>query len=155
MLRIGSLAPDFSLPDQHGVLHKLSDSLGHWVLLYFYPKDSTPGCTIEACTLRDAWGDFRAQGAQVFGISKDSQKSHAKFAETFQLPFPILSDPEKTMITAYGAWMEKKMMGRAYMGIQRMSYLIDPAGKVAKVYPTVRPATHAQEVLADIQASTL
>ncbi len=145
-----SKAPDFTLPDQDGVERRLSDYAGQWVLLYFYPKDDTPGCTKEACTIGSAFPDFAKLGVQVLGVSKDSVKSHKKFAEKYNLPFTLLSDADKKVVEAYGVWQEKKFMGRAYMGIARVSYLIDPTGKVARVYPTVVPQDHAAEVLKDL-----
>lgn len=151
MLKEGKKAPAFSLPDKDGKLHALKDYAGKWVLIYFYPKDDTPGCTTEACTLRDAHPKFGKSGAVVLGVSKDSEKSHAKFAEKYGLPFTLLSDPSTEMIAAYGAWQMKKFMGREFMGIVRMSYLVDPDGKIAKVYPKVKPAEHADEVLADLE----
>jgi len=151
MIKVGSLAPQFSLPDQNGKLHKLADYKGQWVLIYFYPKDDTTGCTKEACAIRDSFPKFGKIKAEVLGMSADSVESHAKFSKKYKLPFTLLSDPSKKMIEEYGAWGEKKFMGRAYLGIIRMSYLIDPKGKVAKIYPKVKPAEHAAEVLADLQ----
>lgn len=151
MLKIGSKAPAFSLKDQNGDVHSMQDVKGKWVLLYFYPKDDTPGCTTEACSIRDAWSDFKKTGAVVWGVSKDSVKSHAKFADKYHLPFPVLSDESTEMIQAYGAWAMKKFMGREFMGILRISYLIDPEGKIVKVYDKVKPAEHASEVLADLK----
>jgi peroxiredoxin Q/BCP len=148
-MKIGSKAPLFSLLDQAGELHKLSDSLGQWVLLYFYPKDDTPGCTIEACSFRDQWPKFKRLKIKVFGISADSPKSHDKFATKFNLPFTLLSDPEKKTIEKYGALREKSMFGKKYMGIHRMSVLINPEGKIAKIYEQVNPMTHVDEVLKD------
>ncbi len=151
MPTVGSKAPAFSLQDQSGTTHTLAGQKGKWVLLYFYPKDDTPGCTTEACTIRDFWGDFEKIDARVFGISTDPVKSHAKFADKFKLPFPILADEEKKMVEAYGVWGKKKFMGREYLGTNRVSFLIGPDGKVAKVYETVKPAAHAVEVLADLK----
>lgn len=151
MIAVGERAPDFSLPDQDGKTHTLSSYIGRWVLLYFYPKDMTPGCTKEACMLRDTFPRFEQVHAHVFGISADSVESHKKFRDEYQLPFSLLADPEKKMIEEYGAWGEKKMMGRTYMGIKRMSYLIDPEGIVRKVYEYVKPEVHAEEVLADLK----
>ena len=148
----GSKAPDFSLPDQDGEMHKLSDYKGKWVLLYFYPKDDTPGCTVEACTIRDQFQDFKKIKAVVLGVSKDSVESHRKFADAYDLPFTLLSDEDKEVINKYGVWGEKNMMGRKYMGVKRMSYLIDPVGKIKKVYENVKPPKHAGEVLEDIEA---
>jgi thioredoxin-dependent peroxiredoxin len=151
MIEQGKKAPAFSLPDQDGKIHKLSDCQGQWVLLYFYPKDDTPGCTKEACGIRDSWPAFKKLSIQVFGVSADSPKSHTKFADKYKLPFTLLADEEKTVSTKYGAWGEKKMMGRTYMGMNRISYLIDPKGNVAKVYKTVKPPEHAQQVLNDLK----
>ena len=151
MPTVGSKAPAFSLQDQSGTTHTLAEQKGKWTLLYFYPKDDTPGCTTEACTIRDFWGDFENIGVRVFGISTDPVKSHAKFADKFKLPFPILADEEKKMVEAYGVWGKKKFMGREYMGTNRVSFLVDPDGRVAKVYAAVKPATHAVEVLADLK----
>jgi peroxiredoxin Q/BCP len=122
------------------------------VLVYFYPRDDTPGCTVEACGLRDAAGRYAKRGVQVLGISADSSKSHRKFADKFRLPFALLADEEKSVIRAYGAWGRKKFMGREFDGILRRSFLVDPTGKIAKVYPKVSPEGHADEVLADVEA---
>jgi len=150
ILSVGDKAPAFSLPDQDGKVHSLGDYTEKWVLLYFYPKDNTSGCTKEACSIRDAWSDFGRLGAVVLGVSKDSVKSHRGFADKHRLPFTLLSDEATEMIAAYGAWQRKKMAGREYMGIVRMSYLIDPKGRIAKVYPKVKPEAHAAEVLKDL-----
>lgn len=147
---INDLAPDFSLPDQDDKIHKLSDYKGKWVLLYFYPKDNTPGCTTEACTLRDAFEEFDRKNAVVLGVSADSPKSHAGFASKHKLPFTLLSDENKEVLTAYGVWAKKKFLGKEYMGILRNSYLIDPKGKIVKIYEGVKPAKHAEEVLVDL-----
>ena len=149
-MEIGSKAPDFSLQDQNGETHNLQDLKGRHTLIYFYPKDDTPGCTKEACALRDAFPAFKKLDAVVFGVSTDSPKSHGKFVEKYQLPFTLLADTEKTMVEAYGVWGKKKFMGREYLGTNRMSFLIDPEGKIAKVYEKVKPETHAEEVLADL-----
>jgi peroxiredoxin Q/BCP len=146
----GQQAPDFSLPDQDGVTHSLSSYIGKWVLLYFYPKDNTPGCTIEACTIRDQFKDFQKIGAAVLGVSTDSVKSHKRFADGFNLPFTLLADEQKEVVGKYGVFGEKKFMGKTYMGIGRTSFLIDPSGKIAKVYEKVKPEKHAAEVLADL-----
>ncbi|MSR87076.1 thioredoxin-dependent thiol peroxidase [Candidatus Peribacteria bacterium] len=151
LLMIGSPAPDFTLPDQDGNVHSLSNQQGKWVLVYFYPKDDTPGCTKEACGFRDLYDELKKLGVVIFGVSKDSAESHKKFAGKFSLPFPLLSDPEKTMIDAYGAWGEKKFLGKTYDGILRISYLIDPQGKIAKVYGTVKAEEHPEEVLRDVK----
>jgi len=119
------------------------------VLLYFYPKDDTPGCTVEACTIRDNYSSFKKMGITVFGVSADPVKKHAKFAEKYELPFTLLSDENKEAIEAYDVWGKKKFMGREYMGINRVSFLIDDKGKIAKIYEEVKPAKHAGEVLID------
>ncbi|MEK7545457.1 MAG: thioredoxin-dependent thiol peroxidase [Patescibacteria group bacterium] len=151
-LKIGQKAPGFHLPDQAGKEHDLKDYAGKWVLLYFYPKDDTPGCTTEACTLRDNFPKFKKMKAVVLGISADAVKKHAKFAEKYDLPFTLLADEEKKLVNAYGVWAKKKFMGREYMGILRNSYLINPEGKIAKIYEKVKPQEHAEEVLADLKA---
>lgn len=145
----GQAAPLFSLPDQSNQMHDLTDYRGQWVLLYFYPKDNTPGCTREACDLRDQYAAFKQAGLAILGVSVDSVKSHASFANKYSLPFPLLSDSDKTVIKAYGVWGEKKFMGKRFMGIKRSSFLIDPLGKVAKVYASVDPKTHAEMILQD------
>lgn len=151
MLKLGKKAPAFSLPDQDGNVHTLSDYLGKWILLYFYPKDDTPGCTKEACMIRDHWPKFKKLGIQVFGVSVDPVKRHAKFVEKYDLPFTLLADEEKKVVQKYGVWGEKKFMGRTYVGTSRVSYLIDPEGTIAKVYEDVKPAEHAEEVLRDLK----
>lgn len=151
---VGTKAPDFTLQDQDGVSHTLSQYKSQWVLIYFYPKDNTPGCTKQACTLRDAEPAFEKLDAVVLGISGDSVASHKKFVEKFQLPFPLLADTDKNVIEAYGSWGKKKLMGREYMGIFRNSFLISPDGTIAKVYEAVKPEKHAEEVLADIALLT-
>ncbi|MDP3778438.1 MAG: thioredoxin-dependent thiol peroxidase [bacterium] len=148
-LTLGQKAPDFTLPDQNGVEHKLSAYKGQRVLIYFYPKDDTPGCTKEACNFRDNMISFKKSKIQIFGISVDPVKRHAKFAEKFELPFPLLSDEKKEVVEAYGVWAKKKFMGREYMGTLRMSFLIDPQGKIEKIYEQVKPDTHTQEVIED------
>ncbi len=151
---LGEIAPDFTLSDQDGKEHTLSNYRGRWVLLYFYPKDNTPGCTKEACMIRDAFPRFEGVHAHVFGISVDSVKSHKKFADEYQLPFSLLADEQKEVVGKYGVWGEKKMMGRTYMGTKRTSFLIDPNGVIKKVYESVKPEVHAEEVLADLQSFT-
>lgn len=150
-LKIGDTAPEFSLSDQNGKAHSLKDCRGKWVLLYFYPKDDTPGCTKEACMLRDNFSVFKKMDAVVFGVSVDSVKSHAKFVEKYTLPFTLLSDEEKEVVTAYGVWGKKKFMGKEYTGTLRTSFLIDPKGKIVKIYEDVKPAVHAEEVLRDLK----
>lgn len=149
--QINSQAPDFSLPDQDGVVRSLRAFSGSWLLLYFYPKDDTPGCTTEACTIRDAYAEFKKRGILVLGVSADNAKSHKKFADKFTLPFLLLADEEKSMVNAYGVWAKKKFMGREYFGILRTSFLISPDGKIAKIYENVKPTDHASEVLADVE----
>jgi thioredoxin-dependent peroxiredoxin len=145
----GTLAPQFTLTDQDGRAHSLSQYLGKQVLLYFYPKDDTPGCTTEACTIRDNFTEFEKLGMVVLGVSKDDEKKHKKFQEKYSLPFTLLADTEGIVCQAYGVWQSKKFMGKEYMGIQRVSFLIDEEGKIKKVYETVKPAVHATEVLED------
>ncbi len=149
-IQVGSLAPDFKLSDQSGKVHQLADYVGKWLLIYFYPKDNTPGCTTEACTLRDAWSALSDSGAVVLGVSADSVASHERFAKKFKLPFPLLADEDKEMIQTYGVLVEKSMFGKKFLGIKRSSFLIDPKGKIAKIYPKVKPSEHAQEVLQDL-----
>jgi peroxiredoxin Q/BCP len=151
---VGTAAPAFKALDQHGDAHTLSEYKGSWVLMYFYPKDDTPGCTKEACLLRDGFPFFEGLKAVVLGVSVDSVKSHHKFVEKYQLPFTLLADEDKKMVTAYGVWGDKKFMGRTYTGTKRVSFLIDPKGKIAKVYPDVNPAKHADEVMADLKGFT-
>jgi thioredoxin-dependent peroxiredoxin len=152
MPKINSQAPDFTLSDQDGENHTLSDYRGKWVLLYFYPKDDTPGCTIEACTIRDQFKDFNTIGAVVLGVSTDTVASHKKFATTYELPFTLLADEYKEVVGRYGVFGEKKFMGKTYMGTHRASFLIDPSGNVAKIYEKVKPELHATEVIADLRA---
>lgn len=149
--KTGARANTFALPDQNGKERALSEYLGRWVLLYFYPKDDTPGCTIEACAMRDQFKDFEKIGAVVLGVSTDSVASHKKFSDTYKLPFTLLSDEYKEVVGKYGVSGDKKFMGRTYKGTRRTSFLIDPAGKIAKVYEKVKPETHAAEVIADIK----
>lgn len=148
---VGAKAPTFTLPDQLGHEHSLSDYQGQWVVLYFYPKDDTPGCTKEACSFRDNLPKFNQMDAAVFGVSADPVKAHAKFVDKYSLTFTLLSDVDKTVVRAYGAWGKKKFLGREYMGTRRISFLIDPKGKIAKVYENVKPETHAKEVLEDLR----
>ena len=146
----GTMAKNFTLPDQDGKPHTLKDYVGKWVVLYFYPKDDTPGCTVEACQFRDNFPQFKRSQAVVFGVSVDTVKKHAKFVTKYELPFILLADEEKKVVELYGVWAKKKFMGREYMGILRTSFLIAPDGKIAKVYENVKPAEHALEVLRDI-----
>ncbi len=151
LLKENTKAPDFELIDQDGKAHKLSNYKGKWVLLYFYPKDDTPGCTKEACAIRDSWAEFKKKNAVVLGVSVDSVKSHDKFHKKYKLPFTILADEEKKVVNQYGVWGEKKFMGKAYQGTNRVSYLINPDQKIIKIYTKVRPEIHAEEVLSDIE----
>lgn len=145
-------APDFSLLDQNGVTRSLKDYAGKWVVLYFYPKDDTPGCTTEACSFRDERELIATLGnAEVIGISKDSVTSHKKFADKYKLNFTLLSDPDHRTIEAYGAWRPKKFMGREFIGIVRSTFIIDPNGRIAKEYPKVDPKTHATEIIKDLR----
>jgi peroxiredoxin Q/BCP len=153
MLEIGTKAPDFSLVDQEGTTHTLSQYKGQYVLLYFYPKDDTPGCTKEACAIADVYNDFQKNNVAVLGVSKDSPQSHKKFAQKYNLPFTLLSDPKATVCGAYDAWQDKSMYGRLFKGIVRISYLIDKDGNIARVYPKVDPANHALEILKDIKGT--
>ncbi len=150
MPKTGTRAPDFSLRDQDGKVHSLLDYTGKWVLLYFYPRDNTLGCTTEACAIRDTHPDFKKLNCVVLGVSADTETKHKNFREKFELPFTLLADTEKQAIEAYGVWAKKKFMGREFMGILRTSFLIDPKGNIAKVYDKVRPKDHAGEVLADL-----
>ncbi len=150
MLKVGTKAPEFNLPDQDGKMHSLAGHRGKWILIYFYPKDMTPGCTTEACSMRDMNKEFAKRHAIVFGVSKDSVKSHVKFADKHALNFPILSDETGEMITAYESIGKKKFMGREFVGIYRNSYLIDPDGLIARAYEGVKPAEHAEEVIRSI-----
>jgi peroxiredoxin Q/BCP len=150
MLNQGSQAPEFSLLDQSGIAHQLSDYRGKWLVLYFYPKDDTPGCTTEACNFRDDIPSFQSLDAEVVGISKDSVRSHQKFVNKYNLPFTLLSDEDGSVCESYGVWLEKSMYGKKYMGIARSTYLIDPEGKIAKVYPKVKVKEHAAELLRDL-----
>ncbi len=147
----GEAAPDFALPDQNGVEHRLSAYRGQWVLLYFYPKDDPPGCTAEACAIRDNLPAFGTLGAQVLGGSVDSVASHARFAAKYGIGFRLLADEGKEVVTLYGVWGKKKFMGREFMGTKRTSFLIDPQGRIAKVYTDLKPDRHAEEVLKDLK----
>lgn len=147
---VGSPAPEFTLQDQNGTEHSLSSYKGKWVLIYFYPKDDTPGCTKQACAIRDSWSEFKKMNCVVLGISTDSEKSHKKFEDKYALPFTLLADTEKSVVNAYGVWAPKKFMGREFLGTLRTSFLIDPEGKMAKVYEKVKPEVHAEMVLGDL-----
>lgn len=151
LLRVGESAPEFSLKDQYDTSHLLSEFLGEWVLLYFYPKDDTIGCTKEACSIRDNFPHFQSQKVKVIGISADSVQSHLAFSKKHQLPFLLLADERKEIVKQYGVWEEKIFLGKKYMGISRTSYLINPSGVIANIYEKVNPLTHAEEVLKDIR----
>lgn len=148
----GKQAPLFVLPDQNGEEQSLERYLGQWIILYFYPKDDTPGCTKEACSFRDGYAELRKEGIIILGLSADSVKKHLKFAEKFSLPFPLLADEEKKVVERYGVWGKKKFMGREYLGIFRTTFLIDPNGVIAKVYEDVKPNDHANFILSNLKA---
>ena len=145
-------AKNFTLPDQNGEEHSLSDYKGNWVVLYFYPKDDTPGCTTEACNFRDSYHLLQKMGVRIIGVSKDSVASHKKFAEKYNLNFPILSDETKKVIKAYKSWGVKKFMGREFEGTIRNTYLIDPGGEIKKFYEKVNPLKHSSEIISDLKS---
>jgi peroxiredoxin Q/BCP len=147
MVDEGSPAPDFTLTSDSGERVKLSDFRGQPVVLYFYPKDDTPGCTAQACGIRDSYDDFEQRGAVVLGVSPDEETSHVKFKQKYGLPFTLLADPEHEVSELYGVWGEKKYMGRTYMGVERSTFLIDADGRIAKVMRKVKPDTHVERVL--------
>lgn len=148
----GQPAPAFALNDQHGEPHKLADYRGRWVVLYFYPKDDTPGCTKEACQFRDASDSLQRRGAVVLGVSPDGEASHQRFADKFDLPFPLLADEDKEVCQQYGVWQEKTNFGRKSMGVVRTTYLIDPQGKVAHRWSKVKVDGHSDAVLKQLDA---
>ena len=148
MIEVGSKAPDFALSDKDGNTVRMSDFLGKKVVLYFYPKDNTPGCTRQACAFGARYKDFEKKGIVVIGVSKDSVASHVKFAQKYDLPFILLSDPELEAIKGYGVWQEKKLCGKVSMGVVRSTFIIDENGIVEKVMPKVKPDTNAEEILA-------
>jgi peroxiredoxin Q/BCP len=147
MLKEGTAAPNFTANNANGETVRLKDLRGRKVVLYFYPKDDTPGCTKEACSFRDAFVDFRKRGIDVLGVSVDSEASHKKFTAKYKLPFTLLADPDHSIADAYGVYGEKKFMGRTYMGVKRITFLIDEKGKIKKVFEKVKPEEHAREVL--------
>jgi peroxiredoxin Q/BCP len=153
MPEAGAPAPSFTLPDQDGKPVSLKDFAGKWVVLYFYPKDDTPGCTKEACSFRDNHAALQARGAVVLGVSGDSTASHRKFADKYGLPFPLLADTDHAVARAYGAWGTKRMYGKEYEGLIRSTVIIDPEGNVAKTWPKVKPEGHGAEVLAWLEAN--
>lgn len=146
-LKEGDKAPDFAVPDQEGNEVRLKDLRGKKVVLYFYPKDDTPGCTKEACSFRNSFARFKRRGIEVLGVSLDSEKSHQKFINKYSLPFRLLADTERKISESYGTYGEKKFMGRTYMGNNRMTFLIDEKGKIQKIFSKVKPEDHADEVL--------
>jgi len=150
-LEVGETAPAFELPDQNGKTHMLSDYRGKWVVLYFYPKDMTPGCTIEACNFRDSFSAFSDLDVIILGVSKDSIVTHAEFSKMYELPFPILSDLNSTVCEEYGVWQERSTNGKKFMGINRATFIIDPKGKIAKIYDKVDVKEHSQELLDEIR----
>ena len=152
MLQVGKRAPTFNLESDSGEKVSLASLRGKRVVLYFYPKDDTPGCTQESCDFRDNLARVKAQGAVVYGVSKDSVGSHQKFKQKFSLPFPLLSDPSHAMIEKYGVWKEKKLYGRAYMGVERTTVIIDEHGKVAQIFSKVKVTGHAESVIEALQS---
>ena len=150
MLSIGDKAPNFTLQDKNGQTVSLSDFTGKTVVLYFYPRDNTPGCTKQACAFAGLYQQFQQKGVEVIGISKDSVASHIKFAEKYNLPFVLLSDPELTAIQPYGVWQEKKMCGKTSMGVVRTTFIIDEQGVIRQIMPKVKPDTNAAEILAQL-----
>jgi peroxiredoxin Q/BCP len=146
-LNIGDEAPDFAVPDQDGIVHKLADYRGRKLVIYFYPKDDTPGCTAQACNLRDNYYDLRQQGFEIIGVSVDDEKSHQKFIKKFELPFTLLSDTEKKMVEAYGVWQEKSMYGRQYMGTLRYTFVIDEKGIIQDIITKVDTKAHATQLV--------
>jgi peroxiredoxin Q/BCP len=144
----GEAAPDVALPDESGAVHRLADQRGRWTILYFYPKDDTPGCTVEACEFRDANETITERGADVWGVSPQGSASKRAFREKFGLPFTLLADVDHVVADAYGSWVEKEKYGRKYWGVARTTFLVDPDGRVAKVWPKVKPEGHAADVLA-------
>lgn len=147
MLEAGMKAPEFTLPDKDGNMVSLRDFLGKKVVVYFYPRDNTPGCTRQACAFREAYDGFRDENVVVIGISKDSQASHVKFAEKYELPFILLSDPQRQAIEGFGVWQEKKLYGKVSMGVVRSTFVVDENGVIEKVFPKAKPDTNAAEIL--------
>jgi len=152
MLKIGQKAPSFSLPNQLNEMVTQKSLLGQWHVIYFYPKDDTPGCTKEACMIAEVYKDFKKLGVTVLGVSKDSPKSHLKFADKYHLPFTLLSDKDGVMLEKYKALKEKSMFGKTYLGINRITYIVNPEGKIAHAYEKVDPASHALEIIKDLKA---
>ncbi|QYK51874.1 MAG: thioredoxin-dependent thiol peroxidase [Anaerolineales bacterium] len=150
-LKVGQKAPDFKLPDENGKLHSLSDYKGKTVVLYFYPADDTPGCTLEACNFRDDYLKYKAAGAVILGVSPDDEESHEKFKKKFNLPFPLLADVGHKVSEKYGVWGEKTMFGKKYMGVIRSTFLIGPDGKIAELYNKVSVPKHSEKVLKAVE----
>ncbi|MCW5874208.1 MAG: thioredoxin-dependent thiol peroxidase [Anaerolineales bacterium] len=150
-LNVGQMAPDFKLPDETGKLHQLSDYRGKTVVLYFYPKDDTPGCTQQACNFRDDYLKYKAAGAVILGVSPDDEQSHEKFKDKFSLPFPLLADADHKVCEQYGVWGEKSMFGNKYFGVIRSTFLIDPEGKLADIYRKVSVPKHSEKVLKAVE----
>jgi peroxiredoxin Q/BCP len=150
VLSAGNQAPEFELVDSKGIVHRLSDYQGQTIVLYFYPKDDTPGCTKEACSFRDNYQDFKNAGVEILGISPDSEASHAKFTDKYELPFILLSDPDHQVCEAFGVWGLKKSFGREYEGVYRTTFVIGPEGKIKRVFENVKPPDHSQEVLEEV-----
>jgi len=149
----GDLAPEIALPDEAGTVHRLADQRGRWTIVYFYPKDDTPGCTVEACEFRDANETIAERGADVWGISPQGSKSKRAFREKFGLPFILLADTDHAVAEAYGSWVEKVNYGKTYMGVARTTFLVDPEGRIARTWPKVKPEGHAAEVIAALDAA--
>jgi len=149
----GDQAPEVALPDETGTIHRLSDQAGRWTILYFYPKDDTPGCTVEACEFRDANETIHEKGADVWGISPQGAPSKKAFREKFGLPFILLADVDHAVADAYGSWVEKSNYGKTYMGVARTTFLVDPDGRIARTWPKVKPEGHAAEVIAALEAA--
>jgi peroxiredoxin Q/BCP len=150
---VGDLAPEIALPDDTGAVHRLSDQRGRWTIVYFYPKDDTPGCTVEACEFRDANETIHERGADVWGISPQGARSKRAFREKFGLPFLLLADTDHAVAEAYGSWVEKVNYGKTYMGIARTTFLVDPDGRIARTWPKVKPEGHAADVIAALDAA--
>jgi peroxiredoxin Q/BCP len=153
MPNVGDPAPDIALPDDTGTIHRLSDQRGRWTVLYFYPKDDTPGCTVEACEFRDATEEIRERGADVWGISPQGPASKRAFRKKFGLSFVLLADGDHAVAEAYGTWVEKQNYGKTYWGTSRSTFLVGPDGRIAHVWPKVKPEGHAAEVLAALDAA--
>lgn len=152
-INLGSSAPTFSLPDENEKIHSLQDYIGQTVLLYFYPKDDTPGCTTEACNFRDDYSAYQEAGVVILGVSPDSPKKHTKFKAKYELPFTLLADADHQVCDAYGVWGPKKFMGREYEGVHRTTFLIGPDGVIQQVFEKVKPAKHSAEILAILQSN--